>query len=203
MHGDRAEAGTAEALHRVAQGHAFAAADAAVDVHPVNAGGRPGIGGGRLLQVEDEDAALGADAAGSMPREFSTLIANDIVKWAKITALDVLEESEIPCRWIPLVQVRGEDFEIDGKQYLSGLIRDLKDPQKNYNVWCRFFADDAKITLYWSERPGLVKLRLPKDWPGASPRATCPRSWQKPRCTRSTWGLCSRAPNTGAISNNV
>lgn len=57
-----------------------------------------------------------------------------IVKWRKLTGSDVLEEKEFPCRFIPIARVIGNEWEVDGKTYISGLVRNSKDSQRMYNV---------------------------------------------------------------------
>jgi hypothetical protein len=56
------------------------------------------------------------------------------VRWAKINAIELLEEErDVPCRWIPIIPVLGDDDTVDGKRTLVGLVRDAKDPQRMYN----------------------------------------------------------------------
>ena len=57
------------------------------------------------------------------------------VRWAKITAVDILEERDWLGQWIPIVVVLGDDIDVDGKRHLSGMVRDAKDPQRAYNYW--------------------------------------------------------------------
>ena len=57
------------------------------------------------------------------------------VEWFKVTALEVLERAIIPCRWIPVFPVFGDEVEIDGKVIRSGMIRHSKDPARMYNYW--------------------------------------------------------------------
>ena len=57
------------------------------------------------------------------------------VKWCKINGYQILEESEWPGKWIPVVRVVGNEFEVDGRIYISGLVRNAKDPQRMYNYW--------------------------------------------------------------------
>lgn len=57
------------------------------------------------------------------------------VCWYKITGVEVLERSEIKCNWIPVFPVYGDEFDVDGKIYRSGLIRNAKGPSQMYNVW--------------------------------------------------------------------
>jgi hypothetical protein len=55
------------------------------------------------------------------------------VIWRKITNMEVLEEQEWAGKYIPVVAVLGEDIVINGKRNISGLIRDIADPQRIYN----------------------------------------------------------------------
>lgn len=57
------------------------------------------------------------------------------VNWAKITALDILDENIWPGRWIPIIPVLGDDMDVDGKRHLSGLVRNAKDAQRMSNYW--------------------------------------------------------------------
>lgn len=57
------------------------------------------------------------------------------VEWAKITALDILDEEEVVFDQIPVVGVFGDDYIIDGKRFVSGLVRNAKDPQRAKNYW--------------------------------------------------------------------
>jgi hypothetical protein len=55
--------------------------------------------------------------------------------WYKITAHEILEEQELPGKWIPIIECVGDEIDIDGKVIKSGLVRDAKDPQRMYNYW--------------------------------------------------------------------
>jgi len=55
------------------------------------------------------------------------------IKMAKINAIEVLERSDWPGRWIPIVRVIGDEIEIEGKVTLGGIIRFAKDPQRQVN----------------------------------------------------------------------
>ena len=57
------------------------------------------------------------------------------VKWCKINGYEVLEESDWAGKHIPVVRVVGNEFEVDGRVYLSGLVRNAKDAQRMYNYW--------------------------------------------------------------------
>lgn len=55
------------------------------------------------------------------------------VKWIKMTGDEVLEETDWLGKWIPIVPVLGDELDIDGKRVLEGIIRNAKDPQRQYN----------------------------------------------------------------------
>jgi len=57
------------------------------------------------------------------------------VMWMKTNGFDVLDEREWPGKWIPVVRVVGNEWEVEGKLYISGLVRNAKDAQRMYNYW--------------------------------------------------------------------
>lgn len=57
------------------------------------------------------------------------------VKWCKINGYEILEEREWAGQYIPVVRVVGNEFEVDGQVYISGLVRNAKDAQRMYNYW--------------------------------------------------------------------
>lgn len=57
------------------------------------------------------------------------------VHWYLIIGNEVADDREIPCDYIPIVRVVGEETIIDGKMDRKGHVRALKDPQRMYNYW--------------------------------------------------------------------
>lgn len=57
------------------------------------------------------------------------------VKWCKINGYEILEERDWAGQYIPVVRVVGNEFEVDGRVYVSGLVRNAKDAQRMYNYW--------------------------------------------------------------------
>lgn len=55
------------------------------------------------------------------------------VKWSTMTGDDIIEETDFPSRWLPVIPVIGNEIWIEGKRYLSGLTRRMMDAQKAYN----------------------------------------------------------------------
>jgi len=57
------------------------------------------------------------------------------VKWCKMTGAEILQRGDWPGKYIPVIRVVGNEFEIDGQIYISGLVRNAKDAQRMYNYW--------------------------------------------------------------------
>lgn len=57
------------------------------------------------------------------------------VKWLKINGVEVLEETEWPGSYIPVIPVYGEEVIVNGEKHLEGVVRHAKDPQRMYNYW--------------------------------------------------------------------
>ena len=57
------------------------------------------------------------------------------VKYCKINGYEILEERDWAGKFIPVIRVVGNEFEVDGRLYVSGLVRNAKDAQRMYNYW--------------------------------------------------------------------
>lgn len=58
-----------------------------------------------------------------------------IVKWCKLNGHEILEETEFPGVYIPVIPVLGEELDINGKRHIEGIVRQAKDSQRQYNFW--------------------------------------------------------------------
>lgn len=75
--------------------------------------------------------------------------------WRKITALEVLEETEVPSGgMIPIVKVVGDEIDVNGKVTYSGIVRDAKDPQRMYNYWR---TTEAEIVALQPKAPYIME----------------------------------------------
>jgi hypothetical protein len=57
------------------------------------------------------------------------------IMWMKTNGFDILDEREWSGKFIPVVRVVGNEWEVEGKLYISGLVRNAKDAQRMYNYW--------------------------------------------------------------------
>lgn len=63
----------------------------------------------------------------------------------KLTACEILESTEIACNWIPVFPVYGDELDINGKVFRSGLIRHAKDPARMYNFWMTSATEEVSL----------------------------------------------------------
>ncbi len=52
-----------------------------------------------------------------------------------VSGVDVLETNEWPGRFIPIIPVYGDEFDVEGKRYFRSLIHHAKDAQRMMNYW--------------------------------------------------------------------
>jgi hypothetical protein len=57
------------------------------------------------------------------------------VRYCKINGYEILEQNEWAGLYIPVIRIVGNEFEVDGRLYVSGLVRNAKDAQRMYNYW--------------------------------------------------------------------
>lgn len=59
-------------------------------------------------------------------------------RWRKLNGQQILEGGDdgkvFPSRYIPVARVVGNEYEVDGKTYISGIVRNAKDSQRMYNI---------------------------------------------------------------------
>lgn len=58
-----------------------------------------------------------------------------VLKWCKINGHQVLERTDWPGQWIPIVPVMGEQRVVKGKIRRNGIVKHATDPQRMYNYW--------------------------------------------------------------------
>jgi hypothetical protein len=69
------------------------------------------------------------------------------VRWAKLCGHEVLDETTIPGTFIPVIPVIGIETDVDGKRYLRGIVRGVKDAQRLYNYNRSTIAESLNLTI--------------------------------------------------------
>lgn len=98
----------------------------------------------RTILLMSDRSVVGADVYEKTRDDFDymgvTVINDRRVKSHKIThrlltGAEVLETTDWPGRYIPLIPVYGEEVNVLGKRYFRSLIRDAKDAARMFNYW--------------------------------------------------------------------
>lgn len=92
---------------------------------------------GQVLFKEDvpAGAAIKSERESQIPQ----------LMWCKATGGVILERTKIMCKWIPVFPVWGNEVDIRGKVYRSGIIRDAKDPAQMYNFWMTSATEEVSL----------------------------------------------------------
>ena len=56
------------------------------------------------------------------------------IKLYTMTPVEILDEYELPGKYIPIVPVSGEEVDIEGRVYYKGMVRDMRDSQVEINL---------------------------------------------------------------------
>jgi hypothetical protein len=81
------------------------------------------------------------------------------VKWAKITASQVLERGEWPGKDIPVIEIEGDWAKYDGRIYKRSLVEDAMDDQRMYNYWKTHMTETVALS---TKSPYLVTTSMIK-----------------------------------------
>jgi hypothetical protein len=61
-------------------------------------------------------------------------ITNRVIKWCKLNAMEILEApQDFPGRYIPVIPVIADEFNVDGQRVFQGIVRSSKDGNRAYN----------------------------------------------------------------------
>ena len=76
------------------------------------------------------------------------------VMWHKINGFDELEKpKEWPGRWIPIIPWVGDEWLIDGRRTIAGMIRSARPAQQLYNFWVSALAEMVSL---WKSSPWMA-----------------------------------------------
>ena len=89
--------------------------------------------GTKLYKEDLPDADMMLAAGVTIVSERKTY--KKVIKWCKVTSMQVLEEGEWIGNYIPVIPVYGAQLTVEDKRKKFGLVRHAKDPQRMYNFW--------------------------------------------------------------------
>ena len=67
------------------------------------------------------------------------------VKWQKITAMEVLEDTLWPGKHIPIIEVIGNEFDDEGERKLTGIVHAAMDAQRMHNYAVSSFVENVAL----------------------------------------------------------
>ncbi len=93
----------------------------------------------RLMVDENGDRVIVSNDGMYSGRTRDTKVPQ--VKWAKISATQVLKERTWKGRFIPLIPIIGNQLELDGDKIIVGMVRYAREPQRMYNYMYSSFVE--------------------------------------------------------------
>ena len=100
----------------------------------------------------------------------------------------------------PVVRVVGNEFEVDGQLYVSGLVRNAKDAQRMYNYWCSQEAEMLALAPRHLLSGTVVSSGYEQQWKTANTQ-NWPYLEVNPDVTDGR--CCASTASAGAASNGV
>lgn len=91
----------------------------------------------KIVQLSDGSVVRKKDLPAALPEGVTVLKERNTeefaVKWIKMNGQEMLEETDWPGKWIPIIPVLGDELDVDGERVIEGIVRQAKDPQRQYN----------------------------------------------------------------------
>lgn len=115
-----------------------------------------------LLMLEDETIGLKSkllEERGLSEEELEQLVVNErsttrtVIKWFKVSGSKVLDETEFPGKYIPIIPIYGGVTFVEEERYIFSLIHFAKDSQRLYNFWKSTEADVLSKAQKYHDKP--------------------------------------------------
>lgn len=112
---------------------------------------------GQVVPVGQYDDAYLAAAGLTKVKERDTEVCT--IKWRKLTATKILEDGEVVFDSIPIVEVVGNELDIEGKVKRSGMIRPAMDAQRVDNYSTSAFVENVALAprAAWTAAAGQIE----------------------------------------------
>lgn len=93
------------------------------------------------IYTEDDYWRLAAQL-GTKPPILNTVKGKRrAVKWFKMSGAEILEQTDFPSQYLPIIPINGYELWVDGKRYVCGLTRRLMDGQRLHNYQMSAMAE--------------------------------------------------------------
>jgi hypothetical protein len=95
---------------------------------------------------DDLDPTIAADVdSGRLKVEARRTVQVKQLKWAKMTAIEVLERRDCDGNYVPIIECDGTVLNINGKLVKKGIVRDAKSPQRMLNYYTTLEAENVAL----------------------------------------------------------
>lgn len=101
--------------------------------------------GGSVWEDEVNEGVLPYLMTDDAGKPVSRMSDRRKVCWYKVTGLDILEQAEIPCRWIPVFPVYGEEHIVNGVIRRCGMVKHAIDPMRMFNFWTTSATEEVSL----------------------------------------------------------
>jgi hypothetical protein len=95
-----------------------------------------------------------------------------VIRWCKHNGSEILEKTDWPGIYIPIIPVYGNELFINGERVLEGIVRNARDSQRMYNYWIS--AETEAIALAprapFIAAEGQIDKAYAADWATANRR---------------------------------
>src|SRR6185312_10798048 len=83
----------------------------------------------------------------------------ETIKCCKHNAVEILEKTEWPGKWIPIVPVYGDELDVDGERIVEGMVRHAKDAIRMENVMASAQVQAIQLapTAPWQAAEGTIE----------------------------------------------
>lgn len=102
-----------------------------------------------ICQLNTGESVIKSELPEMLPEGIQVVAEREtsipVVHWLKINALEILERTIWPGKYIPVIPVYGSIVDVDGKLNYEGIVRQAKDPMRMYNYWAT--AETEAIAL--------------------------------------------------------
>lgn len=109
------------------------------------------VDGQRRTMTEDEYWNIAGQTGQRPEYQAQYMAVEKAVKWRTMSGADILEETDFPSQYIPLVPMLGYEVWIEGKRYLAGMVRRMMEAQRAYNyersAWVEAVALQPKAPM--------------------------------------------------------
>ena len=93
------------------------------------------------FEDELDDTVKAQIASGELTEDKRREVEVQKVMWYRLTSYEVLESQEWLGKYIPIIEVLGDEIDVEGRVSRFGIIRNAKDPARLKNYWTTMKAE--------------------------------------------------------------